>query len=301
MPKPKKGPVFLGIFGHVNVDWIVDERRSPPVKHGPFFGGVAGNIAVGASRFGVPVRLGSVIGRNFPPQYLERLKDLNVDLGFLQRNDKVETSSCLMTNTADGGQLKEICHGPHNSEVRMPAKFVEGLKHLHVSTGLPEACISVARLGHEHGCSVTFDPGADLKRHYDQKHLTAALKYSDTFEVNEEELEVALGILGERSYKDLRKYVDTIIITKSQRGSLLVGPKSEWCIPAIKVRTVVDQTGAGDAYRSGFYAGLYRGWPKSDCCVLGAIAASECIKKDGAQEGLKSWSALERLFYKNNG
>jgi len=298
MPQSKKKAAFLGVFGHVNIDWIVDATLDPPGEDGPFFGGVAGNIAVAASRFGVPVRLGSVIGRNFPQAYIRLLEGLKVDLDFLQRNDEVDTSSCRMTNMPDGSQKKEIHHGPHNEKVRMPQGFVKGLERLHVSTGLPEACISVLKLGHENGCKVAFDPGADLKRHYDREHLVKALGYTDLLCVNEEELETSLDLLGERAYKALLKFVPTIIITKAQKGSLLVMKGTETKIPAIKVPKVVDQTGAGDAYRSGLYAGLYRKYPIKDCCILGSIAASVCIQKEGAQEGLQSWSELEKLFLK---
>jgi sugar/nucleoside kinase (ribokinase family) len=300
MPRVGKKTAFLGVFGHVNIDWIVNETKSPSVEDGPFFGGVAGNIAVAASRFGVPVRLGSVIGRNFPRAYLRLLQGLKIDLDFLQHNDDVDTSSCRMTNMPDGSQKKEICHGPHNEKVRMPQGFVKGIERLHVSTGLPEACISVLKLGHEAGCKVAFDPGADLKRHYDREHLLKALSYSDLLCVNEEELETTLDLLGERSYKSILKFVTTIIITKDQKGSILVEKGSETKIPAIKVLKVVDQTGAGDAYRSGLYAGLYRKYSMKDCCLLGAIASSACIQKEGAQEGLQSWTELERLFNKAN-
>ena len=298
MPLIKKKAAFLGVFGHVNIDWIVDATQQPPVEDGPFFGGVAGNIAVAASRFGVPVRLGSVIGRNFPQAYLRLFKGLKVDLDFLQHNDDVDTSSCRMTNMPDGSQKKEICHGPHNEKVRMPQAFVKGLDRLHVSTGLPKACISVLKLGHEAGCKVAFDPGADLKRHYDKEHLIRALSLTDLLCVNEEELETSLDLLGERSYKAILKFVTTILITKDQKGSTLVTKRSETKIPAMKVPKVVNQTGAGDAYRSGLYAGLYRKYPLKDCCLLGAIAASVCIQKEGAQEGLQSWAELEQRFRK---
>jgi sugar/nucleoside kinase (ribokinase family) len=296
MPHATTKAAFLGVFGHVNIDWIVDATKNPPVEEGPFFGGVAGNIAVAASRFGVPVRLGSVIGRNFPQAYLRLLQRLKVDLDFLQRNDDIDTSSCRMTNMPKGRQKKEIHHGPHNEKVRMPPGFVKGIERLHVSTGLPEACISVLKLGHDNGCKVAFDPGADLKRHYDREHLLKALSFSDLLCVNEEELETTLDLLGERSYKSILKFVRTIIITKDQKGSMLVEKGAEMKIPAIKVPKLVDQTGAGDAYRSGLYAGLYRKYPLKDCCLLGAIAASVCIQKEGAQEGLQNWTELERLF-----
>lgn len=296
MSRSGKRRGFLGIFGHLNVDWIKDATRDPPVEHGPFFGGVAGNIAVGAARFGVPVRLASVIGRDFPEGYLDLLNNLKVDTGFVQRNIEVETSTCWMTTYPDGHQTKQIFHGPLTGKIRFPKRFIAGLEYLHVSTGLPEACISIARQGARAGCKVALDPGADLARHYSRTDLLSALEASDMFMVNEEELGVALGLLGKRSKKALLKLVDTLIITRAEKGSLLVTRTGEKRVPAVKVPKVVDPTGAGDAYRAGLYAGLFHGYPMEGSCVLGAIAASACILCDGAQGGLQSWTELEKRY-----
>jgi len=296
MPQAKKRAAFLGVFGHLNVDWIKDATRDPPVDHGPFFGGVAGNIAVGAARFGIPVRLASAIGRDFPKGYTDLLRKLKVDISFVQRNAKVATSTCWMTTFPDGHQKKEIFHGPQTGQVRFPEQFLAGLEYLHVSTGIPEACIRIARQGAKANCKVAFDPGADLARHYGKDDLLAALEASNIFMVNEEELGVALRLLGKRSRTALLGHVDKLLVTRAEKGSLLMTKKGEKRIPAVKVPKVVDPTGAGDAYRAGMYAGLFHGYPLDRSCALGAIAASACILCEGAQGGLRTWAGLEKRY-----
>lgn len=52
-------------------------------------------------------------------------------------------------------------------------------------------------------------------------------------------------------------------------------------IPAIDVRTVVDQTGAGNTYCGALLAGMTRGKSLHEAAVMGAVAASFCIEQQG--------------------
>jgi fructokinase len=47
--------------------------------------------------------------------------------------------------------------------------------------------------------------------------------------------------------------------------------------------TLVDSTGAGDAYAAGFLTGLAQGLPVAACGRMGSIAASEVISHFGAR------------------
>jgi sugar/nucleoside kinase (ribokinase family) len=49
------------------------------------------------------------------------------------------------------------------------------------------------------------------------------------------------------------------------------------------VREVVDTTGAGDLYASGFLYGLTHGFDLADCGRLGSVAAAEVISHVGAR------------------
>ncbi len=54
-------------------------------------------------------------------------------------------------------------------------------------------------------------------------------------------------------------------------------------VPAAPVGKVVDTTGAGDLYASGFLVGFTRGKPLAECARLGGIAAAEIISHVGAR------------------
>ncbi len=66
-------------------------------------------------------------------------------------------------------------------------------------------------------------------------------------------------------------------VTDSGNGSYVVTGESVELVPAAPVDTVVDTTGAGDLYASGFLLGYARGLPLTTCAALGSLAAAEVI------------------------
>ena len=73
------------------------------------------------------------------------------------------------------------------------------------------------------------------------------------------------------------------VVTRSEKGALVVTPDGTVAVPAEPVAKVVDTTGAGDLFAAGFLAGLAQGRSHTDCARLGAIAAAEVISHYGAR------------------
>ncbi len=71
-------------------------------------------------------------------------------------------------------------------------------------------------------------------------------------------------------------------LTRSERGSLLLRGGEQVAVAA-EPASVVDTTGAGDAYAAGFLAGHAAGRPLAECGRLGSIAAAEVIGHYGAR------------------
>ncbi len=72
-------------------------------------------------------------------------------------------------------------------------------------------------------------------------------------------------------------------LTRSAQGSVVAGEGAVHVIEAAPVARVVDTTGAGDLYASGFLAGLARGFALDRCGRLAALAAGEIIGHYGAR------------------
>ena len=79
-----------------------------------------------------------------------------------------------------------------------------------------------------------------------------------------------------------RRDVALAALTRSEAGSVIIQGGDTVEVAAVPT-TVVDTTGAGDAYAAGFLAGLTAGKPLAECGRLGSIAAAEVISHYGAR------------------
>jgi sugar/nucleoside kinase (ribokinase family) len=80
-------------------------------------------------------------------------------------------------------------------------------------------------------------------------------------------------------------------VTRSEKGSVVIGEGAPVAVPAEPVSKVVDTTGAGDQYAAGFLFGIARGLPLATCARLGHIAAAEVISHFGPRPE-QSYKAL---------
>ncbi len=74
--------------------------------------------------------------------------------------------------------------------------------------------------------------------------------------------------------------------------SLLVSP--------FKVKKVVDPTGAGDAWRGGFVAGLAQGLPVEECLKLGNVMGSMAVEQVGTVTYTATKEEIKRRISKLN-
>ena len=85
----------------------------------------------------------------------------------------------------------------------------------------------------------------------------------------------------------LRRHVAIAALTRSAAGSVILANGSEHRIAAAPVTRVVDTTGAGDLYASGFLYGLTRALPLPVCGEIGSLCAAEIISHFGGRPETK--------------
>jgi sugar/nucleoside kinase (ribokinase family) len=81
----------------------------------------------------------------------------------------------------------------------------------------------------------------------------------------------------------VRADCDVAALTRSEKGSVVVAREHTHLIEAAKVSRLVDTTGAGDLYASGFLFGLTQGRDLATCGRLGGLCAAEAIGHFGAR------------------
>lgn len=134
------------------------------------------------------------------------------------------------------------------------------------------------------GCLVVYD--VNLRQHwYDRDRVEASLRASRIVKLNAEEVIDLDGLLGLESPDQERfcraiqgRYgVETVCVTRGERGCLLVGPDGVVDDPGVPVQ-LADAVGAGDAFTAALILGQLRRWPleaqASFANAVGALVAS---------------------------
>ena len=291
---------FLGVFGHVVLDHILEVPRLPvpdrtvrALGQETHFGGTGGNVARVAAKLGVPTALASFVGEDFPAEYRAGLAADGVDVTDLRIVRGATTPAAWIFTAPGGRQTTVIDQGPmwdaHTRPV--PAHTVRSAQIVHLGTGRPKYHLRVARLAARLGKTIALDPSQEITYAYTRTSFLALLRHAHLFFGNEAETRFALKFARLREPRDLLRYVDQVIVTRGRRGSVVITREDgTHRIPRVPPRRVVDVTGAGDAYRAGYYAGMSRGYEPRRCGLLGSAVASFVIEASGPQTATPTWT-----------
>jgi sugar/nucleoside kinase (ribokinase family) len=123
-----------------------------------------------------------------------------------------------------------------------------------------------------------------IARHGDDFRQLIAEGQIDILFANESELSALTGHEDfNQGLASLAGKVPVVICTCGAQGAVAVAGGERAQVPAEPIAQVVDTTGAGDLFASGFLFGHVRGYPLAQCLKLGAICAAEVISHYGAR------------------
>jgi sugar/nucleoside kinase (ribokinase family) len=202
------------------------------------------------------------------------------------------TARCLILVAPDGERTMNTSLAAAHllPESAIDATMIAGARYLLIEGYLwdppqPRAAIRKAMaIAKESGCKIVFALSAlylmDLYR--DDFHALINDGIIDTLFCNEEEVAALMQTDDlEAAIAQLSAKVATLVVTRSENGALAVqnGVRAE--VPAEPVAKVVDTTGAGDTFTSGFLAGQLQGRSLAHSLTMGAVCAAECISHYG--------------------
>lgn len=146
-----------------------------------------------------------------------------------------------------------------------------------------QAFIAAAEYAHKNGHKVALtlsDPFCVDRHRHDFIQLVQ--NYVDILFANEEEIK---SLFMQQSFEDAMSAVkdacDIAVLTRSEKGAVVVGKKEIVEIKASPVANVIDTTGAGDQFAAGFLYGFTEGKSLAESGRLGALAAAEVISHIG--------------------
>ncbi|MFD2551425.1 PfkB family carbohydrate kinase [Bizionia sediminis] len=291
----------LVIVGTVAFDAI----ETPFGKTDKILGGAATYIGLAASQFNVDAAAVSVVGGDFPQEYLNLLSDRHVDVSGIEvvkegktffwsgkyHND-MNTRDTLATELNVLADFKPVV-----PEAYRNAKIVMlGNLHPLVQLSVLEQMETKPELVILDTMNFWMDCALD--------DLLTVIKKVDVITINDEEARQLTGeyslVVAARKIHDMGpKYV---VIKKGEHGALLFHNAKVFYAPALPLEEVFDPTGAGDTFAGGFAGFLAKSDDVSfenmkNAVIYGSTLASFCVEKFGTERmvNLKSNEVHKRL------
>jgi sugar/nucleoside kinase (ribokinase family) len=135
-----------------------------------------------------------------------------------------------------------------------------------------------------------------VDRHRDA-FLDLVKDHVDILFANEAEIEALYKVNSfEETVEQVRGHCEIAVLTRSEKGSVIVSADGLIEIKAEPVKQVVDTTGAGDLYAAGFLHGYTKGLPLKTCGRMASVVAAEII----AQVGARPQRSLAQLLLDKN-
>ena len=257
-------------------------------------GGSAGNTMAGiASLGGRGAYFGKVATDQLGQVFAHDMRSSGIDFRSTPSASGASTGRCLILVTPDAqrtmntylGAGLELAPGDIDPEVVAAAQvtYMEG--YLWDPPLAKEAFLKAARLAHQAGrrVSLTLSDSFCVDRHREE-FLDLVEHHVDVLFANEHEI---MSLYQTESFDDalqrVRGMCEITALTRSEKGSVVVGNGEVHVVDAEPIERVVDTTGAGDLYAAGFLFGLTHGYPLATCGRIGAIAAAEVISHFGAR------------------
>ena len=258
-------------------------------------GGSAGNTAAGVAAFGG--RAG-FIGQVAPDQlgefYRHDLTAAGVEFITPASDVGAPTARSMILVTPDGHRTMNTFLGAaqHLPASALDEEQIRGSAILYLEGYLwdPEtpryAMIRAIEVAREAGRKVAFTL-SDIfcvDRHRDGFNKLLDERRIDILFANQAEIEALAGVPHlETAVASVKDRVETLVVTRSEDGALAVRGDERADVTAEKIEKLVDTTGAGDLFASGFLLGEARGLGLEHSLRLGAIAAAEVIQHYGAR------------------
>ena len=290
---------FLSVYGHVSIDQIISVKEFPEnntsvdvMEKTLKMGGTATNIAFIAASLGTPTAVCAFVGTDFPKEFEDTLKEKNVITDELIKLKDHYTSMAMIINNSDMDQKVLFMQGPQGCASSLNIELTKNARrseYVHFSTGEPKYYIELMdKL--KGNRKIVFDPAQEIHEKWTNGLFEKAFERSDILFCNEFEARSAIRYLGVNSFSEIRKEI--AVCTKGSKGSEAYFDGRKVTVPVIKGRKVKDPTGAGDAYRAGFYSGLFRKHSHEESLIIASATSSFIVEAVGALSNVPTWDEV---------
>lgn len=238
-------------------------------------------FAANISSLGSKTAFVGMIGKDvFGELVKSSLKAKGVDTSLLIETDKAATgATVVMSYDEDRANLTYQGTMDLMSFADIDKDIFKKTKHLHISSifmqsGVMRDLVEILEYAKECGVTTSLDTQWDPVEKWDFDYARI-LPLISVFIPNETELLfLTASETIEEAIRKIRPYINTCVVKRGSRGSILVQKDSEIDLPAFLNTNVVDAIGAGDSFNAGFIHQFVLGKPVEECQQFGNLTGA---------------------------
>ena len=253
-------------------------------------GGSVANSIVGLSQLGDKVGfIGKISDDDFGIKYEEGLKKENVNFFYTKRKEILPTGTCLILITPDSertmctflGTAGKISKNDLDANVikKSDLVFLEG--YLWDEGDPKEAFEKAINLSKKTAMSLSDKFCVDRHK---PNFLNLVKDKLDLVFANEGEI---TSLIDAKNFDEVvsfgREIKNHLVITRGERGAISIYKDEIKEIDAKKDLKVIDLTGAGDLFASGYLHGLINNFSQKECLIKATEMSSKIIQQIGAR------------------
>lgn len=244
-------------------------------------GGTAPNIAYTLALLGGNPTIMATAGQDFS-EYRTWLEQHGVDTSAIVEIEDDYCASFFVNTDEVHNQIASFYTGAmaHAGQLSF-SQYAPDADLTIISPNDPGAMRAYVRECKTLGIPYIYDPSQQTIR-LSGEDLREGLEGCRLLTVNEYEFSLIQQKTGLNARQILNR-VQGLLVTKGAEGSVLTIDGEQYLIPAMPPETVVEPTGAGDAFRAGLMRGIQLGLPWEISGRLGALAATYVLEQMGTQ------------------
>lgn len=254
------------------------------------------NIRLTLGNIKVPIILLGAVGKD-GIDFLDFLRKNKCDTRGIILDKKLYTATGKVITDKNDNQIWGFYYGASKLAAKHNLKkFAQKDSLVILSANHPQAFLHFQKQAINLGLDYLYDPGMSLTwiKNPDLKKGIAHCRFlvGNDYEIASicKRLKINTKSLTERGINVITTLGGLGVCSEYQEQKKY----KKYSVPAYKVKKVIDPTGAGDAWRGGFVAGLIKNYSLKDCLKLGNVMASFAIETYGTVNHHPSETAIAK-------
>lgn len=259
-------------------------------------GGSAANTIHGLAKLGLITGFIGKIGKDEMGNYFRKdMEKSNIKTYLLESESDSGIAVALVSPDGERTFAVHLGAAVELTAEDLTAAFFEGYHLLHIEGYLLQnyALIETAcSLAKKCGLKVSLDLASFNVVEAHRDFLTdISKKYADIIFANEDEAKAMTDLHPEAAVNSIAEWCDIAVVKIGKEGSLVKTGGELFRINAVDAK-VIDTTGAGDLYASGFLFGLLNEISINECGRIGSILGKQVIEQIGAKIPDNDWHEI---------